>query len=819
MNRSFVPSPGIGLASSQDPRLASPRLNINASSQHIRNHQQLHQQFQTQPSPSVVIRHPSARVVQPEQSTKITTLLSSQLSPHKAASTLSSEGFTQRSIIKPVFVDNDSNANGSNPTQNSPLLGGSSINLNSTATPTASASNINIDEDDDVEFLEHIASPRTHMSSPSSSTQPEPTDYLISSSNSNKINNNSQSAITNRNDKTASPAKPKVDCNQNSFGRRTIKMKSRPKRSDRIVVSIDTHNKTTEHSNGLLSQKNEPISLPTNSEPTHIVNLETKQTQHELSQQTESQQTQPQPRPPRIQISPQRTSDHSTAVDEKNMLRPVKKPVYLTPKSHMRNLDAPFDWITYSKLRPFVAAPREAFMQSAQPLENRFIPNMKLEAKDPRNTQSWCLATVISTEGLRMRLRFDGGDTMNDFYELVDSENIRPVNSCPDTNLFPPTAFQLNLSSYPKYVEKILLKPDTVIAPPECFYQKPARPEKNLFKVGMKLEAVDHKNRSLICPATVEAVNGAEIKITFDGWRSHYSYSCNYYSRDIFPVNWCGETNHHLMPPNNWGELLNGKLEPSKSEMKKSETNKPGARKSELNRSESRKQETSKFPKIVLNRTTPSPNFVPRVSRPAFPMRIKKTTSKKKVRETVEDDTFVDDSPNEEFEKVDPLSLTCRRAISIDEWKRSKLELNSTGKRVKCDESESKGESSSQETILGDLSGDAPSTSSKTATPKIDLGETVPTNASRVTTSPWKTLENETIKTLPKTIAQWTVEDVLKLINSDVTLAKYSDIFRVNEFDGKAFSLLNVELMTNLGIKMGPALKIYDLVEQVKRLK
>ena len=70
----------------------------------------------------------------------------------------------------------------------------------------------------------------------------------------------------------------------------------------------------------------------------------------------------------------------------------------------------------------------------------------------------------------------------------------------------------------------------------------------------MKLEAVDRKNPHLICPATVGAVNGDQIHVTFDGWRGAFDYWCRYDSRDIYPVNWCKKSGHPLQPPGQKGK-------------------------------------------------------------------------------------------------------------------------------------------------------------------------------------------------------------------------------------------------------------------------
>ena len=88
--------------------------------------------------------------------------------------------------------------------------------------------------------------------------------------------------------------------------------------------------------------------------------------------------------------------------------------------------------------------------------------------------------------------------------------------------------------------------------------QEPPTPRCNHFEPNMKLEAVDRKNSQLICPATVGAVNGDQIHVTFDGWRGAFDYWCRFDSRDIFPVGWCSTTGHPLQPPGQKGETGGG---------------------------------------------------------------------------------------------------------------------------------------------------------------------------------------------------------------------------------------------------------------------
>ncbi|KAM3182138.1 hypothetical protein ACTXT7_013001 [Hymenolepis weldensis] len=77
----------------------------------------------------------------------------------------------------------------------------------------------------------------------------------------------------------------------------------------------------------------------------------------------------------------------------------------------------------------------------------------------------------------------------------------------------------------------------------------PSDPERNLFKKGDKLEAVDRHNAQLICPATIGEVSGQHVLVSFDGWSGNFDYWTRYDSRDLFPVGWCKLAGHALQSP------------------------------------------------------------------------------------------------------------------------------------------------------------------------------------------------------------------------------------------------------------------------------
>ncbi|XP_053310420.1 polycomb protein SCMH1 isoform X2 [Spea bombifrons] len=208
-----------------------------------------------------------------------------------------------------------------------------------------------------------------------------------------------------------------------------------------------------------------------------------------------------------------------------------------------------FSWEKYLKETGSQPAPPHCFRQSCSPPSNDYKIGMKLEAQDPRNTTSTCIASVVGLTGARIRLRLDGSDNKNDFWRLVDSSEIQPIGTCEKNGgmLQPPLGFRLNASSWPMFLLKTLNGAE--MAPSKIFHKEPPSPAQNHFEMGMKLEAVDRKNPHFICPATIGEVRGSEILVTFDGWRGAFDYWCRYDSRDIFPVGWCSLTGDNLQPP------------------------------------------------------------------------------------------------------------------------------------------------------------------------------------------------------------------------------------------------------------------------------
>ncbi|XP_050006876.1 lethal(3)malignant brain tumor-like protein 1 isoform X7 [Alexandromys fortis] len=72
------------------------------------------------------------------------------------------------------------------------------------------------------------------------------------------------------------------------------------------------------------------------------------------------------------------------------------------------------------------------------------------------------------------------------------------------------------------------------------------------FQVGMKLEAVDRMNPSLVCVASVTDVVDGRFLVHFDNWDDTYDYWCDPSSPYIHPVGWCQKHGKPLTPPQDY---------------------------------------------------------------------------------------------------------------------------------------------------------------------------------------------------------------------------------------------------------------------------
>ncbi|XP_063065648.1 lethal(3)malignant brain tumor-like protein 1 [Engraulis encrasicolus] len=209
-------------------------------------------------------------------------------------------------------------------------------------------------------------------------------------------------------------------------------------------------------------------------------------------------------------------------------------------------------WAQYLDEQKAVAAPAKLFQESQRVLlsKNEFRQGMKLEGIDPQHPSMYFVLTVAEVCGYRLRLHFDGYSDCHDFWVNANCTDIHAAGWCESTGhkLYTPKGCKEEEFSWSSYLR--ITKAQA--APKELFASAGRTDMECGFEVGMKLEAVDRMNPSLICVATVTDVVDDRFLVHFDNWDDTYDYWCDATSPYIHPIGWCQERGLPLTPPQDY---------------------------------------------------------------------------------------------------------------------------------------------------------------------------------------------------------------------------------------------------------------------------
>ncbi|XP_053309861.1 lethal(3)malignant brain tumor-like protein 1 [Spea bombifrons] len=216
-----------------------------------------------------------------------------------------------------------------------------------------------------------------------------------------------------------------------------------------------------------------------------------------------------------------------------------------------------WSWSSYLEEQQCIAAPLNLFRewQLGTQHKNGFKVGMKLEGIDPQHPSMYFILTVAEVCGFRIRLHFDGYSDCHDFWVNADSPDIHPAGWCEKTGhkLQPPKGYKDEDFSWTNYL-RLTKAP---VAPKHLFVTPKIGMPPSLFRVGMKLEAVDRMNPSLICVASVTDVVEDRFLVHFDNWGDTYDYWCDPSSPYVHPVGWCQEHGKSLTAPQDYPDPNN----------------------------------------------------------------------------------------------------------------------------------------------------------------------------------------------------------------------------------------------------------------------
>ncbi|XP_063104383.1 lethal(3)malignant brain tumor-like protein 1 isoform X4 [Cavia porcellus] len=258
--------------------------------------------------------------------------------------------------------------------------------------------------------------------------------------------------------------------------------------------------------------------------------------------------------------SPSEESEPEAEEKQEGGKDPEGQPSASTPESEEWSSSQPasgekkegWSWETYLAEQKAVTAPVSLFQdsQAATHLKNGFKLGMKLEGIDPQHPSMYFILTVAEVCGYRLRLHFDGYSECHDFWVNANSPDIHPAGWFEKTGhkLQPPKGYKEEEFSWSQYLRNTRAQ----AAPKHLFVSQSHNPPPLGFQVGMKLEAVDRMNPSLVCVASVTDVVDSRFLVHFDNWDDTYDYWCDPSSPYIHPVGWCQKQGKPLTPPQDY---------------------------------------------------------------------------------------------------------------------------------------------------------------------------------------------------------------------------------------------------------------------------
>ncbi|XP_011293988.1 polycomb protein Sfmbt isoform X2 [Musca domestica] len=429
-------------------------------------------------------------------------------------------------------------------------------------------------------------------------------------------------------------------------------------------------------------------------------------------------------------------------------------------------------------------------------LENKaktFVEGMKLEAVDPLNLSSICVATVMAVLKFGyMMIRIDSYQpdaTGADWFCYHEkSPNIFPVGFCVTNNitLTPPYGYTAANFTWEQYLRDT----NSVPAGSHLFHRTVPG---HGFEVGMSLECADLMDPRLVCVATVSRVVGRLLKIHFDGWTDEYDQWLDCESSDIYPVGWCVLVGHKLEGP------------PAPAPAPPKTAPKPRVQKKRKKRPAASNNKNT--------HTSPSESTAPQVKTRTIPLKttphLPKLSIKLELKPEHHNPAFYDHSAHDAADDDEDDDLD-----EYDEDTNSMLSNQSSSHLMDTSHGSGSGAAATTSSSSSLLMNPAAAAAAAAANSSgIENKNSSVSSTKYIPRLSDCSDSDNNAELMPDT---WNVYDVSQFLRVNDCTA-HCDTFSRNKIDGKRLLQLSKdEIITLLGMKVGPALKIYDLIQQLK---
>ncbi|XP_069085370.1 scm-like with four MBT domains protein 2 isoform X2 [Pleurodeles waltl] len=237
--------------------------------------------------------------------------------------------------------------------------------------------------------------------------------------------------------------------------------------------------------------------------------------------------------------------------------------------------DTDFNWDEYLEETGAIAAPHTAFRHVEISLQSSFQPGMKLEVANKSNPDTYWVATIITTCGQLLLLRYFGygDDRKADFWCDVMTADLHPVGWCTLNNkvLMPPDAAvdaivfqQLQRSNVSQtssaikekctdWTEFLIHDLTGSRTAPANLLEGPLRGKNSvdLITVDCLIELQDAQNPFQYWPVSVIENVGGRLRLRYVGLEEADANDLWLFYLDcrLRPVGWCEENNYKMEPP------------------------------------------------------------------------------------------------------------------------------------------------------------------------------------------------------------------------------------------------------------------------------
>lgn len=217
--------------------------------------------------------------------------------------------------------------------------------------------------------------------------------------------------------------------------------------------------------------------------------------------------------------------------------------------------EAEFNWEEYIEEKGGSAAPHSNFKHVEISLQSSFQPGMKLEVANKSSPDTYWVATIITTCGQLLLLRFSGygEDRKADFWCDVMTAELHPVGWCAQNNktLMPPEAIKEKYSDWTEFLVQDLTGSRTA---PSNLLEGPLRGKNtvDLIVEGSILELQDSCDPFLYWPVRVIQNTGGRLTLRYVGLSDEHQAQdiwLFYLNVRLRPLGWALENCLTLEPP------------------------------------------------------------------------------------------------------------------------------------------------------------------------------------------------------------------------------------------------------------------------------